>query len=200
MTTDLQFCTVGWLIGRLQRHEHIKPWLMKTYNNTLVKFGDEAAAKLRARYADDLLEPDPALMPGIDRIEVLCDELGDGAGLTVANVRKVRAKVCRALGCTLASVDTRSLDDAANAIDADELQRSQERPPAVTNGKKKKKPGPKKARHNIVNDKKIFDQWNNGHARGDFPTYQECDKTHQHPPGTTKAAVARHRGRERNAK
>jgi hypothetical protein len=65
--------------------------------------------------------------------------------------------------------------------------------------KKRKKPGPKKARHNIANDKKIFDQWERGHRTGDFPTYAECDNTHKHPLGTTKAAVARHRGRERNA-
>jgi hypothetical protein len=71
--------------------------------------------------------------------------------------------------------------------------------PTETNRRKKKKPGPKKARYNIANDKKIFDQWIRGRDQGDFPDYAECDKTHKHPRGTTKAAVARHRGRERNA-
>ncbi len=71
-------------------------------------------------------------------------------------------------------------------------------PQSATN-RRKKKPGPKKARHDISNDAEIFELWNNGFLKGDFPTYAECDKTHKLTPGTTKSAVARHKSRERNA-
>jgi hypothetical protein len=66
--------------------------------------------------------------------------------------------------------------------------------------RKKKKPGPTKARYNCATDKKVFDQWEYGCDRGSFSSYEDCDKMHKHPLGTTKSAVARHRGRERNAK
>jgi hypothetical protein len=129
-------CTLGWLIDRLRRNEHIRPWFAKKNAEILVKWGAEEAAKWRAQYVNDLFEPDPASMPGIDRIELLCDELGDGAGLTVANVRKVRAKVCRVLGCTIASADALSLDNAAAAMGMKAPLGKDGKPPSRKIGKK----------------------------------------------------------------
>lgn len=60
--------------------------------------------------------------------------------------------------------------------------------------------GPKKPRNDPDVDQKVFQQWVYGYERGSFRSYDQCDKAHGHKNGTTAAAVARHRGRERQAK
>ena len=72
--------------------------------------------------------------------------------------------------------------------------------PLHSNGRKKKKPGPKKPRYNLTDDAKIFKKWEDGYTDGNFRKYEECDKTHGYDLGTTRAAVARHRGRDRRMK
>src|SRR5262249_48589916 len=63
-------------------------------------------------------QPDPGRMPGIDRIQLLCDELDNADGLSAANVAKIRAKVCRAKPCSLEAANLLSLNEAADALEA----------------------------------------------------------------------------------
>jgi hypothetical protein len=59
-------------------------------------------------------QPDPARMPGVDRIEVLCDELAGGTGLTASSVRQLRARLCRLKRCSLQQADVIS-DNCSSA-------------------------------------------------------------------------------------
>jgi hypothetical protein len=80
---------------------------------------NEASAYMaRLQAAALLFRPEPTTMPGIDRIEVLCDELGSGTGLTSTNVRQLRACLCRRLGCSLQDANRLSLEEAATALEA----------------------------------------------------------------------------------
>ena len=73
-------------------------------------------------------------------------------------------------------------------------------PPAGVKVKKGKRPGPKGPRNDPVEDAKVYKKWDDGFAKKDFRDYRECDKTYGYDPGTTGAAVARYRSRERRAK
>lgn len=55
-------------------------------------------------------QPDPKRMPGIDKLEVYCDEHFGGSGLTIQAVRKVRALLCSKLSCTPGEADDLSLE------------------------------------------------------------------------------------------
>lgn len=53
--------------------------------------------------------PDPARMPGIDRLEALCDEEW-GNGLTAENIRKLRGRLCSKLGIGITEADAVTLE------------------------------------------------------------------------------------------
>jgi nucleoside phosphorylase len=71
-------------------------------------------------------QPDPVRIPGIDRIEALCDEWG--TGLTAENVRKLRGRLCGKLGVGTTEANALSLDAVADVL-APKAHRSHE--PAV---------------------------------------------------------------------
>jgi hypothetical protein len=77
---------------------------------------------LSARYKFQRAEglrwrPDPEGMPGIRRVELLCDlEPGD-PGVTAAKVRGLRAKVARLRGLTLDQADALDLNAVATALE-----------------------------------------------------------------------------------
>jgi hypothetical protein len=67
-------------------------------------------------------QPEPARMPGIERIELLCDEEA-GGGVTVESVRRLRAKVCRKAGIAPNVADKLGLNAAADLLnDANKAQ------------------------------------------------------------------------------
>jgi hypothetical protein len=113
-----KLCTLGWLIAELESSEQTKPWIDEEYKREEARYGSIAADGWRVRAeAFGLFHRNPAAMAGLDRIILLCDELDNTDGLTAANVRKLRAKVCRARDCTLESANALSLTESANAIE-----------------------------------------------------------------------------------
>jgi hypothetical protein len=90
--------TLGWLIGELENSEKTKEWIEKEYEREEATYGKIGADGWRFRAeAYGLFHPDPSTMPGLDRIEHLCDAEFNGSGLTVACVRQLRVKICKKL-------------------------------------------------------------------------------------------------------
>jgi hypothetical protein len=61
--------------------------------------------------------PNEAQMPGISRIELLCDRLPGEAGITAAKVRRLRADICERLQLQIPQADQLSLNEAADALE-----------------------------------------------------------------------------------
>jgi hypothetical protein len=90
--------TLGWLINELESDEKAKEWMAEEYKREEAKYGTIGAdGWLNRQRAFGLFHPDPAMMPGIDRIEHLCDAEFHGSGLTIANVRQLRVMICKKL-------------------------------------------------------------------------------------------------------
>jgi hypothetical protein len=109
--------TLGGLISRLESSEQARQWNSANANRVADAGRSVDAAAFRIYDAAQRWRPNPETTPGIHRIIVLCDERGDGTGLTAANVRWLRAAVCRALVCSSRDVDRLSLTEAADALD-----------------------------------------------------------------------------------
>jgi hypothetical protein len=62
-------------------------------------------------------QPNPDRMPGIGRIEVLCDLEQGEAGITVVKVRRLRARICQRLRVDTQHVDAMSLVEAADVLE-----------------------------------------------------------------------------------
>jgi hypothetical protein len=60
-------------------------------------------------------KPAPSRMPGIGRIELLCDERF-GARITAEAVRKLRAELCRRCGLSIRKTDALTLDEVADKL------------------------------------------------------------------------------------
>jgi hypothetical protein len=110
--------TMGELIRELEGAEVAFVANSRTADRVEAKQGSGAALWWRMQTSALRFQPDPTRMPGIDRIEVLCDELASGTGLTAANVRQLRARLCRQKLCTLQDADNCSLIEAADALEA----------------------------------------------------------------------------------
>src|SRR5262249_50326139 len=93
--------------------------------------GDGAAPWLYAQAGALLWRPDPTRMPGIRRIELLCDEDG-GSGITAAAVRKLRARLCRDTHSSLHHADRLALNPFADRF------RPSAPPPYYTTGVEKR--------------------------------------------------------------
>jgi hypothetical protein len=55
-------------------------------------------------------------MPGIDLLELYCDEMYSGTSLTMQNVRRVRADLCNRLHCRADAVEDFSLDEVVDTL------------------------------------------------------------------------------------
>jgi hypothetical protein len=108
--------TLGQLIRELEGRKMAFEQNSKTADRMESKEGSIAAALRRIQAAALRFQPDTATMPGIDRIEVLCDEIGGGTGLTSANVRQLRSRFCREKGCSLQEADECGLIEVANLL------------------------------------------------------------------------------------
>jgi hypothetical protein len=103
----------------------------RTADRVEAKQGAIAAQWWRVQAAAFKFQPNRARMPGIDRIQLLCDELDNGGGLTAANVAKLRAKVCRAEGCTLEAANALTLDEFADILEAKGARAGDQEPVAA---------------------------------------------------------------------
>jgi hypothetical protein len=110
--------TLGELIRELEGHERAFAENSRTADRVESEQGSLGAVWWRVQAAALRFQPDPARMSGIDRIEVLCDEIANGKGLTAANVRQLRARLCRLKRWSLQNADNRSLVEAADALEA----------------------------------------------------------------------------------
>jgi hypothetical protein len=120
---------LGQLIVALEESERAFAATSRTADEVEAKEGSVAAQRWRVQAAALRFQPDPARMPGIERIEVLCDELAGGTGLTLANVRQLRARLCRSKGCSLHEADAYSLAQVADAL---EIPAAGQKPLAAT--------------------------------------------------------------------
>jgi hypothetical protein len=112
--------SLGMLFDSLQGSESAFAANSRTADRVEAEDGSIAAVWWRVQAAALTFQPDPAQMPGIDRIQLLCDELDNGDGLTATNVAKIRAKVCRAKPCSLEDANAFSLDEVADILEAKE--------------------------------------------------------------------------------
>lgn len=122
--------SLGMLFDALRGSESAFAANSRTADRVEAKQGGIAAQWWRVQAAVLKFQPDPAQMPGIDRIQLLCDELDNGDGLSGANVAKIRAKVCRAKPCSLEAANALSLNEVADVLEA----RASEAMPAATRG------------------------------------------------------------------
>src|SRR5262249_3438902 len=105
------------LIRELESEERAFAANSRTADHVEAEQGSIPAAWWRMQAAVLRFQPDLVRMPGIDRIEILCDELAGGTGLTAASVRHRRARLCRLKGCTLQDANNCSLVEAAEALE-----------------------------------------------------------------------------------
>ena len=108
-------CTLERLIADLDSIEQASPDARfepkRLGGSQVAQFFDIVATPQR-------FHPDSVRMPGIERIEVLCDEMCAGTGLTAANVRRVRARYCLVKLCSLQQANSCPLIDVASALES----------------------------------------------------------------------------------
>jgi hypothetical protein len=109
--------SLGQLIRTLEGSESAFVANSRTADRVDATEGSIAAQWWRMQAAALKFQPNPARMPGIDRIEVLCDELAGGTGLNATNVRQLRARLCRLKGCSLQEAVAYSLTEAADVLE-----------------------------------------------------------------------------------
>jgi hypothetical protein len=135
--------TLGRLLDALRDSEAAFAANSETADRVESRDGGMAVAWWRLQAAALRFQPDPVQMPGIDRIQLLCDELDNGGGLTAANVARIRAKVCRAKPCGLEEANALALHEAADVLEAHLQQpgKPNKPAPAVVQAKAAAAPG-----------------------------------------------------------
>lgn len=114
---DVAPVTLGWLLERLETSERDYAASLRDADQMEATRGRYAGRFTRIFAERDRFRPDPATMPGVDRIVLACDELENSPGLTPANVARLRAQVCRAKPCSLAEASALTLGEAADVLD-----------------------------------------------------------------------------------
>ncbi len=108
--------TLGHFISVLRVYEELRA-TNATFTDAVLAGSAEAASRIENYH--DLMRVSKVLAnaPGKGRIQLLCEEVDSASGLTVANVIKLRARVCRAKPCTLEKANALTLDEAANVLE-----------------------------------------------------------------------------------
>jgi hypothetical protein len=108
--------TLGTLITFLDGIEHRREFSRLNQQEQLRRNPLSAAAN--ATYASALRwRPNEQEMPGIGRIELLCDLEPGEAGVNAAKVRRLRARICRERRWQLPQADGLTLDEAAGILE-----------------------------------------------------------------------------------
>jgi nucleoside phosphorylase len=116
MTTEPIPYTLGQLIFDLEGSERAYQDNLRVADTIEAEDGHNLFAYgFRHRAAALLFEPDPSRQPGIDRIQVLCDEEW-GTGLKAENVRRLRGRVCSKLCIGIEQADAMTLNSIADAV------------------------------------------------------------------------------------
>jgi hypothetical protein len=114
MTSFKPNLNLGQLITILESSERAYAANLREASRLEEKHGSILAAHHRLQAAVLQFEPNPTIHPGIDRIEVLCDEWG--SGLKAETVRKLRGNVCKTAGLNLNEANAMPLDAVADAL------------------------------------------------------------------------------------
>ena len=119
--------TLGWLISTLKWYEELRAE-NAMHADAVDYYSAEALSRIQNH--QDLLRVsgDLSAAPGISRITLLCEELDIDPGLTAANVRKLRVRVCRAMPCPLDAANALSLDEVADVIEGGSARRPTRQP------------------------------------------------------------------------
>lgn len=131
------------------------------------KYGSIASNPWEIQAAVQKLELNPKTMPGIDRIELICNERF-GSEITPGAVRRLRAEVCRTASMKIDSADDLSLIETANILGAE----------SGTEATKPRRRGRKKAGHQAVQQEaQVAAEWeqarNERTSKADFAKDRE---------------------------
>ncbi len=108
--------TLGDLIGELDGVEQSRGFRFANQQEQLRRNPLNAMAN-RAYESALAWRPDETRMPGISRIELLCDRLPGESGITAAKVRRLRADLCERLRCPIPQANTLTLGEAADTLE-----------------------------------------------------------------------------------
>jgi hypothetical protein len=106
--------TLGQLITELEGSERAYQQNSRTADRIEAEQGSIAAYAFRIQAAALLSQPNPEQIPGLDRIEALCDEWG--TGLKAENVRKLRGRLCSTLGIGSTEANAMTLEAVADVL------------------------------------------------------------------------------------
>lgn len=101
---------LGELIRDLEGSESAYVANMRTTERVRSQQGGLAAHWWEIQSAILRWQPDPSRMPGIECIELICDERF-GTGITLENIRRLRAELCRRHGIDLKTSNAMPLND-----------------------------------------------------------------------------------------
>jgi hypothetical protein len=108
--------TLGWLIATLKWYEELRT-KQATCNDAVLARSAEAESR-QETYRDRMrVSGEIAEAPGRGRLQLLCDELDNDAGLSAKNVVKLRATLCREESITPDQADSLILDEVADALE-----------------------------------------------------------------------------------
>jgi hypothetical protein len=107
--------TLGRLLLELEGSEMAYQDNLRTVERIERRDGSIAAHGIRNSAEAMRWQPDSARMPGIGRIEALCDEEW-GTGLKSENVRRLRGRVCSKLGVGIEEANAMTLDSVTTTL------------------------------------------------------------------------------------
>jgi hypothetical protein len=111
-----QFETFGQLLINLESSERAFQANMRGAERSQAQFGSLVAYSHKLEAHAFLFQPDPAQMPGVERIEALVLE-EFGAKLSAECVRKLKGRLCRSLGCPPEQVDALTMIEVAEHLE-----------------------------------------------------------------------------------
>ncbi len=108
--------TLGQLLGELIGSESAYAANMREADRLKQEHGPLGSHHVEIQAGVLKWQPESKTMPGIQRIELICNERF-GTQITVEAIRRLRAEVCRAAGKEIDSADALSVTEAADILD-----------------------------------------------------------------------------------
>jgi hypothetical protein len=108
--------TLGQLISELEGIEQSRELRLLNHQEQLRR-NPLSAVMNRAYESAMAWRTDETRMPGISRVELLCDRLPGEAGITVAKVRRLRADICERTRCQISHANNLTLNEAADTLE-----------------------------------------------------------------------------------
>jgi hypothetical protein len=151
--------TLGWLIANLKWYEELRT-KQATYKDAVLARSAEAESR-KETYDDRVrVSGEIAEAPGRGRLQLLCDELDNDAGLSAKNVVKLRARLCREGSITPDQADSLLLDEVADALEGTKG------PPRDKGRARRKRKRGRPTALNPEADKRLFEHWQVAKGQG----------------------------------